>query len=76
MGKLVIKNTQPTSAQQQLLNAMASIFDGKNIRYAVKGNDVMFVCKDVVEAAGGTWNASNFVRDTGEGCSTRVPPRN
>ena len=33
----------------------------------------MFVCEDVVEAAGGTWNASNFVRDTGEGCSTRVP---
>ena len=33
----------------------------------------MFVCKDVVEAAGGTWNASNFVRDTGEGNSSRVP---
>lgn len=73
MSKLVIKNTQPTSAQKQLLNAMAEIFDGKNIRYAVKGNDVMFVCKDVVEAAGGTWNATNFKTVVGEGCYTVVP---
>lgn len=47
MSKIVIKNTQPTSEQQLLLNAMAEIFDGRNLRYAVKGNDVMFVCKDV-----------------------------
>ena len=73
MSKLVIKNTQPTSAQQQLLNAMASIFDGKNIRYAVKGNDVMFVCKDVVEAAGGTWNITNFKTVVGEGGYSIVP---
>lgn len=60
-------STQPT-AQQQIARALAEVFEGKSFRYWKQGKETIFVAKDLVEAAEGSWEGgSNFKRVVGEG---------
>lgn len=69
-----IKNTK-TSEQMQMINALAEMFDGKNIRYFIKeNNELWFVCKDVVEAVGGKWHTPTFTKTVGEGGGVKNTP--
>lgn len=68
-----IKNTK-TSEQMQMINALAEMFEGKNIRYFIKeNNEIWFVCKDVVEAVGGKWDNTNFKKVVGKGAYIITP---
>lgn len=64
---------QKTSEQFQLASALAEIFEGKNIRFWLKGEETWFVAKDVVEAAGGIWQSQNFKKALGEGAFITTP---
>ena len=72
--QITTKNNTKTSEQMQMINALAEMFDGKNIRYFIKeNNEIWFVCKDVVEAVGGKWDATRFKEIVGEDCTKETP---
>lgn len=48
------------TGQTRIAQALSKVFEGKNVRYFKQDKDIMFVCKDVVEAVGGVWNPRNF----------------
>ena len=63
MNEVTLQHT----AQQQIHKLLEELFDGKNVRFFPKERDTWFVAKDVVEAAGATWDAGNFRKLLGEG---------
>lgn len=72
MNELTINNKNQT-AQQELLSALADIFNGRQYRYWKKDDELWFVAKDIVEAAGGTWDNGNFRRVVGDGSVQHTP---
>lgn len=65
MNSIALNTTM--TAQQELLSALADVFNGKQYRYWKKDDELWFVAKDIVEAAGGTWHAPTFTKCVGEG---------
>ena len=68
-----IATNQNHTAQQELLSALADVFNGKQYRYWKKDDELWFVAKDIVEAAGGTWMPHNFKNSVGEGGYIVIP---
>ena len=66
MNSIALNTTM--TAQQQIAKALAEVFEGKSFRYWKTGKETIFVAKDLVEAAEGSWEGgSNFKRVVGEG---------
>lgn len=67
-----LATTNNQTAQQQIAKALAEIFEGKSFRYWKQGKETIFVAKDLVEAAGGKWDHTNFGRTVG-GAFIKLP---
>ena len=64
-GEAMSSNIQPVNQennneQHQIAKALHEIFDGCDLRYFQRDGVVWFVAKDVVLAAGGKWDNTNF----------------